>query len=687
MVHEVEWMLRSLGLLFLLVASPLSAQAPGPWNDEQSESLMARARERRLAPQADTTLHNYSARAEGFVYFYLDRNQTDERTLVKTDQIALELYWSQPDLTKQRIVGLRDQSQLPNRMHYHLDHLTVVQNGFGNMIRLGDGDEVRDVPHPAAPGSDAIYDFRVVDSLELRLPGAPAPIRVYELNVRPKRNDRPALVGSVFLDRGSADIVRMTFTFTPVSYVDRRLDYIQISLDNGLWNGRYWLPNEQRLEIRRQIPELDFAAGAVIMGRMRITDYTFNDSLPRSLFAGSPVEALPPAVRENYPFERAILDDLEEAGLASPPELEDLRARAAALLRARRLSGLPPFRFYLPSASSALRYNRSEGLFLGGGATYAPGTAWRVDGTLGYAFGAEHLAGGISARRGGSLGGELALSAYANDARDLGIALPVAPAFNTLSAVFLGDDYLDPYYSSGARIGWRRGDAWQLGLSASAERHRTATLAEATPPFDDSALFRAVRPIDEGDQYALAARLARPLPDGALLAWSMATDVAAGTLAGEAFARLTTDLGLRLRSAGHTRSLELRGRAGVTTANTATQHLFLLGGVGTLPGHDYRAFGGRRFGLLEVEATQELMRPWVRLRALAAAGAAGGLAVDPERAWSSWDLQPTDGVKASAGAGVSLFWDILRVDYVRGLGSDGRWVVQLSASPAFADIS
>ena len=34
-----------------------------------------------------------------------------------------------------------------------------------------------------------------------------------------------------------ADIVRMTFTFTPASYVDRRLDYINISLDNGLFAG------------------------------------------------------------------------------------------------------------------------------------------------------------------------------------------------------------------------------------------------------------------------------------------------------------------------------------------------------------------------------------------------------------------------------------------------------------------
>lgn len=679
----------ALTILLLCAAAPAAAQDSPGWNSERALELVARARERRLIPQADTSLRNYSAKAEGFVYFYLDRNETEERTLVKTDQIALELYWAQPNLTKQRIIGLRDESRLPNRMYYHLDHLTVVQNGFGNMIRLGDGDEVRDVPHPAAPGSDAVYDFRMADSMELRLPGASAPIRVYELNVRPKRNDRSALVGSIFVDRATADIVRMTFTFTPASYVDRRLDYIQISLDNGLWNGRYWLPNEQRLEIRRQIPELDFVAGAVILGRMRITEYTFNDTLSPGIFTGYPVEAVPHRARENYPFEREIYSDLEEAGLAPPPEMEDLRAQAAALLRTRRVSGLPPFRFYLPSASSALRYNRSEGLFLGGGATYAPGGAWRIDGTPGYAFGAERVSAGLGARRTGTLGGELSVAAYGNEARDLGVALPLAPALNTISSALLGEDYLDLYYASGARLGWkRRGvSGWQLELGVSGERQRAASLAHAHPPFDDSTAFRPVRAIDEGEQYALRARLARPFPDEGAVAWSSGIEAEGGAVAEEGFARFSADAGLRVRNVGHSRTLHVRARAGLSTSDPASQHLFLLGGAGTIPGHEYRIFGGSRYALLNAEASQEVLRPWIRVRALAAGGVTGGLLEESQRAWSGWTPALRSDGAASVGAGVALFWDILRVDYVRGLGSGGRWVLQVSASPQFADIS
>jgi hypothetical protein len=140
--------------LALLPGAPCTAAAQeAGWNSSRALELIRRARERRALPLADSLLRSYQSRADGRVYFYLDRRNSDARTLVKTDQIALEVFWAAPNLTKQRIVGLRDESRLPNRMRYHLDHLTVVQNEFGDAIRLGDGDEVSDVPHPAAPGS------------------------------------------------------------------------------------------------------------------------------------------------------------------------------------------------------------------------------------------------------------------------------------------------------------------------------------------------------------------------------------------------------------------------------------------------------------------------------------------------------------------------------------------------------
>ena len=138
-------------------ASPAAAQEPA-WNTPRALDLVQRAQLRRTQALADTGMIDYQADARGYIYFYLDRRDISERTLVKTDQVALQVFWKAPNQTKQVIVGLRDRKSLPTNIHYHLDHLAVVQDNFGDQIRIGDGDEVSDVLHPAAPGGPQFYD-------------------------------------------------------------------------------------------------------------------------------------------------------------------------------------------------------------------------------------------------------------------------------------------------------------------------------------------------------------------------------------------------------------------------------------------------------------------------------------------------------------------------------------------------
>jgi len=693
-------MRRLLVLLpFLLTLIPAAMRAQEPdtlsgWDAPRALELVDRARARRLMPMQDSSLNNYTAHAEGFVYFYLDRRTGGERTLVKTDQVALDLYWQQPNLTKQRIVGLRDESRLPNRMYYHLDHLTVVQNGFGDVIRMGDGDEVSDVPHPAAPGSDTIYTFRLADSLTLQVQHQAEPIRVYEIQVRPRRTDRSALVGSMFVERASGDIVRMTFTFTPVSYVDRRLDYISVSLDNGLFEGRYWLPSEQTLLIRRQVPELDFAAGAVIQGRMRIVDYTFNDSIPRNTFFGSAVSAAPAAERRSYPFRSGIYDDLNDAGLTLPGDLDDVRAEAAELLGTTRLSGLPAWRISLGSVSSVLRYNRAEGLAIGAGVGYVPGPVWRVDLHGGYAFGADQAWGELAFRRETGAGGSATLRLLRHAPNDIGVRPALPQAINTLTAAFGGDDFSDIHYATGAHLLVRhaftrrlQGESELLG-----ERHTSATRTEADAIFNGDAAFNGVLPIDEGDLSAFVVALRRAVPDPLADDWGGIARVEVGAFGGSAYLRPTISASLRRASADHARELLVEAAAGLVTGDAPSQRLFLLGGMNTLPGYPHRAFLGRRHALLNVEASAAVLEPWLRVRAIAAAGATGGLpdltptADGTGPAWTHWGRSGTDGIRTSAGVGVSLFWDLLRIDAMRGLNG-GRWQVYVGFHRELWDIS
>lgn len=635
---------------------------------------------RRAEPRIGAGLYDYRARAEGHIYFFLDQNSSSEETLVRADQVALEVLWATPDLTKQRIVGMRDESKLPNQMHYHLDHLTIVQDEFGDRINLGDGDEVSAVVHPAAPGSEETYDFRLADSITIELGGVPEPILVYELEVRPRDFNQPAFIGSVFLDQATASIVRMNFTFTPASYVDPRLDYIQVRLDNGLWEGEYWLPHEQTLEIRREVPILDFPTGSIIRGGFRITDYEFNTGIPLHLFYGPRIVSDPPTKREKYEFEGGLYAGLDEGHLTSgPPDIERLRHQARRVIGREYLSGIRRLRLYIPNSSSVMRYNRAEALYLGGGVSYLAGASTRV-----------RLAGGYSTGRGEPAltgewrteigdGTELWALAGANELHDLGIRPGLPGALNTLAAATIGEDLTDPFFTSGIRAGIRTPLAgpWKLGAHLGHDRERNAELEVRRAPFDRGAEFRPILPIEEGDRTYISISLDRETKNSVGRLW-----VEASRFKGELSLRprfqLKTTLPWQDQSGGFT----LRADAGLITGEAPPQDIFLIGGPTTLPGYGFRSRGGDQFGLIQLEVTRDLLVPWIRGRATAHAGWARYSRL---QAPSEWGASATDGVMTSLGAGLGLFYDLLRLDLVRGL-KDGRWEWVISVRPGVAEL-
>ena len=680
-------------VLAALALSTAAAQEPA-WNTPRALDLVQRAQTRRAQALSDTGMVDYQADARGYIYFYLDRRDINERTLVKTDQVALQVFWKAPNQTKQVIVGLRDRKSLPTNIHYHLDHLAVVQDNFGDLIRIGDGDEVSDVLHPAAPRGPGFYDYRLTDSLAIRVPGAGEPVRVYKLEVRPKDETQHALVGSVYVDQRQGDIVRMEFTFTRSSYVDRQLDYINISLENGLWKGRFWLPNRQQVEIRRQLPELGFPAGGVIRGTMNVSGYRFNQNLPDWRFQGPRVVAVPMTQARRFAFEQPIDAELREQGIGPERELGDVRREAAELIREHALSGLPATRLDVPAASTIARYNRAEGVAVGFGVRSSPREQVALGIYGGWAFGPMHpLARGDASltRPGFRLSG----SGYLNQPRDVGVGPVISGAMNTLSAALAGHDYGDLFYATGARVELRRPAfaGWTGTFTARGEDQRSAELETEGSAFGD---FRPVRPIDDGTMLGGAVAFSRASPSGKAVAWTATVGVDGGILAqddppvggpddsGLEFVRPRIDLGLTRRWKPADARLETALSAGAAAGELPAQALYLVGGRGTVPGYAFRAWGGDRFATLRTTFSADLRSPWLRGRLLGAAGWAdvGG---PGEGALARWGAMPMDAPKFSVGAGLGIFYDILRVDVARGLSSGGRWEVMIEANPSFWD--
>src|SRR5215208_4816138 len=158
-----------MAILLTSYLSPLTVLSAQSWNTPQTLTLVRRAVSQRLAVQADSGLTSYRALAHGFVFFLAQVGEglADPPRLGKADQLEVEVYWQAPNRSKQVILGWRDGTFLPTDISYHRDHLGIVTNNFGNVIRIGEGDEVRDVPHPLSPEGLAAYDFALGDSLAI----------------------------------------------------------------------------------------------------------------------------------------------------------------------------------------------------------------------------------------------------------------------------------------------------------------------------------------------------------------------------------------------------------------------------------------------------------------------------------------------------------------------------------------
>jgi len=567
-------------------------------------------------------------------------------------------------------VGLRDEKVLPTNIRYHLDHLTVVQDDFGDRIRLGDGDEVSEVVHPAGPGATGVYDYQLADSLSIRYGGQGDEVRVYELRVRPKDPDRPGFIGSMFVDRSTAAIVRMSFTFTPASYVDPYLDYIRISLDNSLWMGKYWLPYRQEAELRRELPQLDFLAGSIIRGRFEIGPYEFNPLIPPTAYTGQRVSAAPQADREAFPFERGLFDDLQDEGLAPTPDLEAVRAQAREVMAARALSGLSPFRLHFGSFSDALRYDRAEGLYAGAGIqlrSLLPDALVRF--SAGYAFSRKRPSFGVTAT------GEPAplvpvLEAYWDEVRDMGTFPGASGVVSSLGTAFVDEDYRDPFFARGMEVTFRgpRPNAgpelsfrWEQQISAQ------NVLGEA---------FRAVRPVVDGFLGSAEGRIPVALPGSGK---GMVTG-RVGRLGDRTFGVSVAEGGWLWVRPDRAWRFRADIAAGASTLRTPVQEMFLLGGRGSLPGYDFRSFVGRRFVLARVEGSHRLLAPWLGVRTFASIGATDLAGAELP---VGWDASSSGGLRASVGAGLTFGWDVLRLDAARGL-RDGLWEIIFSVDPRFA---
>jgi hypothetical protein len=646
----------------ILLASHFSLLAAQSWNDSATVALITRGIAARKRAEPDSSLTSYRTRAHGFVFFLAQagRDLEGPPRLIKADELEVEVYWQAPAISKQVILGWRDGRWLPTDISYHRDHLGIVTNNFGDQIRIGEGDEVRDVVHPLAPAGPGLYDYRLRDSVRLR--SRDTTLALYEVEVRPRDPDAPRVIGTLSLDVATGDLVRFRFGFTRAAYLDHSLEDISIVLENARLDGRWWLPWRQEVEIRRRVTWLDFPARSIIRGRWEIGDYDLNFVVPEQVLAGPAIAGLRAPADTGGAWTAPLAQAIQ--GVARPIEradLETVRAEVERLAEGRLLSGLPRARLGFSSLSDLAHVNRVQGLAVGAGLAVqvAPHVIVRPRAAFGTSD--QRLTADLRVdweRDGGTL--SLAAGRRLSDFADRPVLSGVV---NSLLAQEGGRDQGDYVLLDQVSLGAGRrvGSSTQVTLAASAERsHSVRAVATATSGHyrSNPALGAGTIGVGRLGVAYRAESLERTRGVSAALQLE-------GGQGDRDYARAAAQIGW-LVPAGFG-ALALRAEAGAGTAGLPGYRSFALGGWGTLLGEPFRAWGGRRMLLASLEYRFDLPFPAIPLGAFASTGDRITVAPFLSAGWAGGPMaavpwRPSRELRPVAGLALEWFHHLIRAE-------------------------
>jgi hypothetical protein len=684
-----------LSLASLLASRDLVAQEPKPtasgWRDAQATTLVTRAIERRGVQLADSSLLSYRATAHGFLAFLaqLGEGVIIPPKVVQSEELALSIAWWQPGRSAQRLIGRRDTTLLPADVGYYRDRYGVVLDNLPDRIRLGDGQDVRDVPHPLAAGALGLYEYTMGSPLTIRIPGRE--ILVDEVKFRPRNGSTPSAIGSVYLDRETAAVVRLSMTFTRAAIIDKRIETLVVTLENGLVRERYWLPRRQEVEVSRGSTWFDIPARGIVRGKWEISGYDVNERIPPATMLLPRWSSAPRDSLRAHPFAGRIIDALPpEIQIASSEDVVRARVQAEAAVRASMLARPATASVTGRGISDLARFTRAEGLALGLGGAHKSSTGFMVMARARYGLADEQFKGHVAIGRAPAFGRLPTLQLFVErDYRDLGVA-ERAGVTNSLASMLFSSDYTTQVDTRAVGLLYKRSPVsaftWRVAAERDAPTRVTGSGWQRTfaPTLDAWALEGARLEVSGAGGTVPRDAMARRST------WMLSASV--GAYDGQA-TRAVRPLVARAQAQwqltqplGRDRALVVHSIAGLAGGrDLPPQWLVFAGGPWSAPGYDWHRFGSRALLSQRVELRTPVRGPSLPLGRfgtspphvtlapyLQAMATASGVAERPTVA----------GVYPSAGLGVLFFYDLVRADVGRGL-RNGAWRFSIDIDRSF----
>ena len=664
---------------------------------------------------ADSAVLDYRARIHYRLTFGVGRRRWARVPTSAVEEQVADIQWQRPNDLRLDVRGRRSRSRSEDvELSSVWDRPWFVPRSVDDSLRIfSDEFPATGALHPLAAAAPAWYRYTLGEALSVT-PGTGGTLRLFQVQVTPRRKGLALIAGEMWIDSASAEVVRLSFRYVGtglwvlpegekrsdtasarrINSIANQLVSVDADLEYGLQDRRYWMPFRQVISGRVRIP---LVSDLVIPFRAVTTfdDFEINtgrpiafelplgpddpdsvearrearDSLRRRDRAADSLRSWdyadrwpggryelhrpPNASLDRY---RGWLDSLslegDPADLARARDVESDLARLAESLP-DSVTGQRWHGFSYERLTDAFRYDRVQGISLGlGYRVRAPGLAFtNLYGTVRYGFSDERVTGRLSLVR-DAPDGRLTVSGY----RDVVSVDPfaLAPGFgNSFNALFVAHDNADYALAHGGSAQYETSLRTGLELTLGARYERQTSVDRAAESeVNDFLGGTGVFPLNPPvDEGHFGGGFAR-LSGVGDLRWHATADVLGG--AGTTTGRLYGDLRYGI---GGSRGLTVRLKSGIATSPTLPQSEFRLGGIGTVRGHDYGERRGQAFWAAQVDVAPVKGR--LRPVLFVDAGQAGGA-----------ESLLSGKVLAGAGVGLSMFGGFLRFDLSRSLAPD-----------------
>lgn len=679
------------------------------------EMIAAAAAANRRPP---TQLAGYQSHIETETSFIVRDTLGRERS-AEVEELATHATWTRSGRYDLHIVGYRSQSVGVPYSSLSIVRAWTVPTLYGDRLSLGaylTRSNTRDTltaVHPFAADRDRFYRFSGGDTVAVLHAGG-RNIPIARIRVTPDIRGPTrlgAFDGEIDLDAERMQIVRMRGQFVVLGGRRRKTDVLvraagvvgvaYIEFVNAEVEGKYWLPAFQRTEFQASFPLLG-QSRPIFRIVSTISDIVPHDTLSLDSVATVADTTVHPRVIVSWaPSDSVSRFHDWQLGLgqaSSSVHSDDFQDLAPDIWQP---NGPPRLNLFPNNITRLYRFNRVEGLYLGIAPSVdfrsaAPGLSAGVFG--GWAFTEQTARGGgfVSYQRNQNTWGLRAERALAST-NDFEPALDQDPGFGALLGSIDDADYVDRRIAMASLthvLGTVDVGLVTLQGGAGDDRAERARLGHGLFPVGTA--FRPNRGVEPGS-YALgmADIELHPNVTGDFVEPGVGGRVHYEIGSGDLdWQRIELSLAAR-RYVGPV-SLAAHADGGFLLGNDPPpQQLFELGGPLLLPGYAYKQFAGDRAAIFRTFASYRFgiwERPVHVFRNYLIPGLSPGLAASIQGGWTAISSsgaalsvrelgvvngvpvsEATNGIRATAGAGITLFSDILHLGLARPLDQPGPW--------------